>query len=111
MRSNGATGLSAIGVSRFAAIGANSCIAGCFTNSSKDRRVWRMESGIGTTWLLHLNLPAKARGAKTRTKYRKDAAVLEKALQTEKDKFLRSRYTFYLARSYRDAGEKEKALE
>ena len=43
-------------------------------------------------------------------KYHKDAALLEKALQTEKDKFLRSRYTFYLARSYRDAGEKEKAL-
>ena len=44
-------------------------------------------------------------------KYRKDAEVLEKALQTEQDPFLRSRYTFYLARSYRDAGEKEKALE
>jgi glycosyltransferase involved in cell wall biosynthesis len=44
-------------------------------------------------------------------KYHKDAALLEKALQTEKDKFLRSRYTFYLARSYRDAGEKEKALD
>ena len=44
-------------------------------------------------------------------KYHKDAAVLENALQTEKDKFLRSRYTFYLARSYRDAGEKEKALD
>ena len=44
-------------------------------------------------------------------KYHKDAALLEKALQTEKDAFLRSRYTFYLARSYRDAGEKEKALD
>jgi tetratricopeptide (TPR) repeat protein len=43
-------------------------------------------------------------------KYRKDAATLEKALSEEKDKFLRARHTFYLARSYRDAGEKEKAL-
>ena len=37
--------------------------------------------------------------------------ILEKALRTEQDPFLRSRYTFYLARSYRDAGDKEKALE
>jgi glycosyltransferase involved in cell wall biosynthesis/GT2 family glycosyltransferase len=44
-------------------------------------------------------------------KYRKDARVLEQALQAEQDAFLRSRYTFYLARSYRDAGEKEKALD
>jgi GR25 family glycosyltransferase involved in LPS biosynthesis/glycosyltransferase involved in cell wall biosynthesis len=43
-------------------------------------------------------------------KYRKDAQLLEKALSEEKDKFLRARHTFYLARSYRDAGEKEKAL-
>ena len=43
-------------------------------------------------------------------KYRKDADILERALLTEKDDFLRSRYRFYLARSYRDAGEKEKAI-
>jgi GR25 family glycosyltransferase involved in LPS biosynthesis len=43
-------------------------------------------------------------------KYRKDAAVFEKALLTEKDEFLRSRYTFYLAQSYRDCGEPESAL-
>ena len=43
-------------------------------------------------------------------KYRADAELLEKALETEQDKFLRSRYTFYLARSYFDAGEKDKAL-
>ncbi|MBV8399509.1 MAG: hypothetical protein JOZ17_12325, partial [Acetobacteraceae bacterium] len=30
---------------------------------------------------------------------------------TETDPFLVSRYTFYLAQSYRDCGEKEKALE
>jgi glycosyltransferase involved in cell wall biosynthesis len=44
-------------------------------------------------------------------KYRKDAALLEKALRTERDQFLRSRYTFYLARSYENAGDKELALK
>lgn len=43
-------------------------------------------------------------------KYRKDAALLEGALQNETDAFLRSRYTFYLAQSYRDCNEPEKAL-
>ncbi|MDI9847742.1 glycosyltransferase family 2 protein [Rhodoblastus sp. 17X3] len=43
--------------------------------------------------------------------YQKDAAVLENALQTETDPFLVSRYTFYLAQSYRDCGNREKALE
>ena len=43
--------------------------------------------------------------------YRKDAAILENALRTETDPFLASRYTFYLAQSYRDCGEKQKALE
>jgi glycosyltransferase involved in cell wall biosynthesis len=42
-------------------------------------------------------------------KYRRDAALLEQALQTETDPFLRSRYTFYLAQSYRDGDEPEKA--
>ena len=32
------------------------------------------------------------------------------ALETEQDPFLRSRYTFYLGRSYHDAGENDKAL-
>jgi glycosyltransferase involved in cell wall biosynthesis len=43
-------------------------------------------------------------------KYQDDAATLEKALLTERDPFLISRYTFYLAQSYRDCGEREKAL-
>lgn len=42
--------------------------------------------------------------------YRKDSAVLEAALAVETDDFLKSRYTFYLAQSYRDSGEAEKAL-
>jgi hypothetical protein len=44
-------------------------------------------------------------------KFQDDAAVLEKALRTEADPFLISRYTFYLAQSYRDCGEKEPALQ
>jgi glycosyltransferase involved in cell wall biosynthesis len=43
-------------------------------------------------------------------KYPDDAAVLERALRNETDQFLISRYTFYLAQSYRDCGEHEKAL-
>jgi glycosyltransferase involved in cell wall biosynthesis len=43
--------------------------------------------------------------------YRRDAALLESALQTEINPLLISRYRFYLAQSYRDCGEKEKALE
>lgn len=43
-------------------------------------------------------------------KYKKDARILANALRREKDPFLKSRYTYYLARSYRDAGEDDKAL-
>ena len=38
-------------------------------------------------------------------KYERDAAVLEKALLTESDPGLRSRYKFYLANSYKDCGK------
>lgn len=41
-------------------------------------------------------------------KYEKDAAVFEEALKEEPDN---SRYVFYLAQSYMDAGNLEKALE
>ncbi len=43
-------------------------------------------------------------------KYRKDALALTKALETETDPFMVSRYTFYLAQSWRDAGEQRLAL-
>ncbi|MGU3667421.1 glycosyltransferase [Methylobacterium sp. A49B] len=43
--------------------------------------------------------------------YRRDVDVLEKALATEQDPFLITRYTFYLAQSYRDIGDRRKALE
>jgi len=44
-------------------------------------------------------------------KYLDDAEVLENALLTETDPFLKIRYTFYLAQSYRDADLHEKAIE
>ncbi|MFO1061420.1 MAG: glycosyltransferase family 2 protein [Dongiaceae bacterium] len=44
-------------------------------------------------------------------RYRRDAELIERALAAEEDAFLRSRYTFYLAQSYRDCGEPAKALE
>ncbi len=52
-------------------------------------------------------------GARSRAadKFRRDAAVLEAALATETDGFLRTRYTFYLAQSWRDAGEDARAFE
>ena len=42
--------------------------------------------------------------------YRRDAAVLTRALASETDPLLRSRYTFYRAQSYRDCNEPEKAI-
>ena len=41
--------------------------------------------------------------------FRKDVAVLERAIAEETDPFRLARYTFYLAQSYRDSGEGEKA--
>ncbi|MGH8584194.1 MAG: glycosyl transferase family 2, partial [Gammaproteobacteria bacterium] len=52
-------------------------------------------------------------GARSRNpgKYQDDAALLEQALLTETDPFLIARYTFYLAQSYQDASENERALQ
>jgi len=44
-------------------------------------------------------------------KFQDDATLLENVLRTETDAFLISRYTFYLAQSYRDCGDKEHALQ
>ena len=44
-------------------------------------------------------------------KFQKDAKLLEEALEVEKDDFLRARYTFYLAQSYRDAENPYFAVE
>lgn len=43
-------------------------------------------------------------------KYAKDALLLVEALNSEKDGFLRSRYTFYAAQSFKDSENPEKAL-
>jgi hypothetical protein len=48
--------------------------------------------------------------SKNPQKYLDDATLLERTLETERDAFLRSRYTYYLAQSLRDAGQPEKAL-
>lgn len=45
------------------------------------------------------------------TKYLRDAYVIEQALQQETDADLTSRYLFYLAQSYRDAGRHELAID
>ena len=42
--------------------------------------------------------------------YIKDAEVFVRALETEQDPFLRSRYTFYLAQSYRDSQQYAQAI-
>lgn len=44
-------------------------------------------------------------------KYRKDAIVLEKELETQVREDLRIRYRFYLAQSLRDSGQLERAIE
>lgn len=43
-------------------------------------------------------------------KYRDDARVLEKAIEVEKDKKLKSRYAYYCGQSYRDAKDTENAI-
>jgi hypothetical protein len=69
--------------------------------------------GFSTSTATGFHVLSGREGARSQDpdKYRKDALVLQQALQTEQDPFLRARYTFYLARSYRDAGEREKALD
>jgi glycosyltransferase involved in cell wall biosynthesis len=53
-------------------------------------------------------------GARRRSgpeRFLRDAKVLREALEAETDRFLISRYTFYLAQSYRDAGMPAQALD
>jgi hypothetical protein len=58
-----------------------------------------------------LHVQSSQEGVRNRNpaKHREDAALLEQALQGEADPHLAARYRFYLAQSYRDAGETEKA--
>jgi GR25 family glycosyltransferase involved in LPS biosynthesis/tetratricopeptide (TPR) repeat protein len=49
--------------------------------------------------------------SKDKDKYKKDAALLEKAFEEEKDTGLRERYAFYTAQSYRDSQQTQQAIE
>jgi len=59
-------------------------------------------------------IQARTLGARSKldqkTKYLADARILEDALLEEQDPGLLARYLFYLAQSYRDADENEKAI-
>jgi len=59
-----------------------------------------------------LYIRAGTEGARSRNpdRYKDDAGVLARALESETDPFLRSRYTYYLGQSHRDAGNPEQAL-
>lgn len=65
----------------------------------------------GTAQGLIIHASTDGARSQDKQKYEKDAATLESALQTETDPFLISRYTFYLAQSYRDCGNRERAIE
>ncbi|MBE7186596.1 MAG: glycosyltransferase [Methylobacterium mesophilicum] len=67
----------------------------------------------GEAGYLPIRMVRNREGARSRDSatYAKDAEILERALATEADRFLISRYTFYLAQSYRDCGMREKAVE
>jgi glycosyltransferase involved in cell wall biosynthesis len=69
--------------------------------------------GAGATGHLGIAMQRNHDGARRRDPetYRRDVAVLEQALTTETNPFLIARYTFYLAQSYRDCGEKGKAAQ
>ena len=47
----------------------------------------------------------------TSERYSRDAQIIEGALRTETDPLLISRYTFYLAQSYLNSGDRDRALE
>lgn len=68
--------------------------------------------GPHTTGHLPIVMRRNHDGARRRdpNTYRRDAELLERALKTETDPLLRTRYVFYLAQSYRDCGEAEKSL-
>ncbi len=58
------------------------------------------------------HIVAGVEGCRSRNpdKYRDDAALLAKAYADERDPFVRARYAFYVAQSWKDAGEREAAL-
>ena len=74
----------------------------CLTGEGKQRLLTRV-------WILyHAGESGRSRGLTQREKYLRDAALLEEALR---DNPADARNRFYLAQSYRDAGELERAYE
>ena len=65
---------------------------------------------VGTASGFHMLSGRGGARSQDPNKYQRDASVLECALRTERDPFLISRYTFYLAQSYKDLVNKDKAL-
>jgi glycosyltransferase involved in cell wall biosynthesis len=90
-------------------------------------QIWRNKPGYKWVGVLHeyldppkpftrgkatgLTINASIEGSRNADplKFQKDAEILENALKTEKNEYLRARYTFYLAQSYRDANNPEQA--
>jgi hypothetical protein len=69
-------------------------------------------TGFSTATAEGFRIAAGVEGARSNDpdKYRKDAQALERALAQETDAFMRTRYTFYMAQSWRDCGENTKSL-
>jgi glycosyltransferase involved in cell wall biosynthesis len=68
-------------------------------------------STTGTLRDFHVICGVEGHRSQNPHKYKEDAALLERILETEKEPFLIARYTFYMAQSLRDAGEQTKALD
>ena len=49
--------------------------------------------------------------SKNPNKYRDDANILTQAFETEKEEWLKIRYSFYAAQSYKDCGDYENAIK
>lgn len=60
---------------------------------------------------IHMGHDGARRRVDESVRYARDAEVLASALASERDPFLISRYTFYLAQSHENAGDKEAALD
>jgi glycosyltransferase involved in cell wall biosynthesis len=83
-----------------------------FIDTADGARSWKgPKITVGRVSGFHIASTRQGARGDNPEKYLKDAVLLESALATEQDPFLRSRYMFYLARSYNDAGEKQKALD
>jgi glycosyltransferase involved in cell wall biosynthesis len=68
-------------------------------------------ASIGDNYDIKLKIFTDGNRSKDEDKYKKDAEILRKALDEEEDPFMKSRYTFYTAQSYKDCGNNEKAIE